>query len=141
MLLKKLNKHCLEPFLHAQEAMTLYGAMNYGSAPIITPLAPTPSSSPAWFVSNNRFLFSHFIFISQRGSKNPLKGSNSPSPPPSSPLIWPLNPRYVEDIFIYSVCNIIVPFKNAPVRLLPLYLFIYKLYTSKDFKSTFMKKI
>ena len=43
MLLKKLNKHCLEPFLHAQEAMTLYGAMNYGSTPIITPLAPTPS--------------------------------------------------------------------------------------------------
>ena len=43
MLLKKLYKHCLEPFLHAQEAMTLYGAMNYGSAPRITPLAPTPS--------------------------------------------------------------------------------------------------
>ena len=26
--------------------MTLYGAMNYGSAPIITPLAPTPSLEP-----------------------------------------------------------------------------------------------
>ena len=33
----------MEPFLHAQKAMTLYGAMNYGSAPIITQLAPTPS--------------------------------------------------------------------------------------------------
>ena len=42
MLPKKLNKHCLEPILHAQEAMTLYGDMNYGSAPIFTPLAPTP---------------------------------------------------------------------------------------------------
>ena len=31
MLFKKLNKHCLEPFLHAQEAMTLYGGVGGGT--------------------------------------------------------------------------------------------------------------
>ena len=36
MLLKKLNNIAWSRFLHAQEAMKLYGAMNYGSAPRIT---------------------------------------------------------------------------------------------------------
>ena len=44
MLFKKLINIAFSRFVHAQEAMALYGAMNYGSAPIITPLAPTPSS-------------------------------------------------------------------------------------------------
>ena len=36
MLLKSLINIAWSRFLHAQEAMTLYGAMNYNSAPKIT---------------------------------------------------------------------------------------------------------
>ena len=50
MLFKKLKKHCFEPFFTCSGGHdTVWshelwlGSQNYGSAPIITPLAPTPS--------------------------------------------------------------------------------------------------